>query len=605
MRRVIGEVTGAQKRFRGFLTAAGSPFNLAVTRMVVFGAILVLCLNQSADLMGFSRLPAGLRFPPSLIGPIIGWIPITPTIVGVAQLALLLAAGLAFIGFRTRIAAWLTVVLGVYVLGIPQFYGKVDHYHHLLWFAAILAVSRCSDVLAIDAFISARRRADGGDTAPPEASPAYGTPLRFIWLLMGLVYFFPGLAKVVSGHGFGWATPENLRALLYTKWFSLGEYAPPLHVDRFSFGLVMMGIGTLVFEMGFLFAILGRRTRFLAAASGLAFHNFTGLFMGIWFWHLQVCYVTFVNWEGVLRRIGTRAWKSSAVLVFDGHCGICRQVIAGLRTIDVFRRIEFVSAMDRAELRQRGIDHLNESALVTEMHLVVDQRIFTGFAAYRRLAARIPGLWPLLAVAYLPPVPALGEKIYRSVADRRQCQLSQDSGLTVTKHFRRGPAGVSVVGGILVMAVWLAGVFSIGTGWPIAMYPSFKRVANVRTVDVIETRALAADGTVLPFSLAQQLSMRIPAHRYEGLMQNILAPGEAVRRDERLEDLWLAAECSGGSKEVVRVEFLRATHPLQPGETAKVVRSELLHTMLVPPNSCGEGTEVEVRGPRNLGDKGR
>jgi hypothetical protein len=158
---------------------------------------------------------------------------------------------------------------------------------------------------------------------------------------------------------------------------------------------------------------------------------------------------------------------------------------------------------------------------------------------------------------------------------------------------------------MLVVAVWLAGVFTIRTGWPVAMYPSFKRVANVRTVDVIETRALAADGTVLPFSLERQLSMRLPSHRYEGLMQSILAPGEAVRRDERLQDLWLAAGCGGGSEDVVTVEFLRATHPLQPGETSKVVRSELLYRMQVPSDSCVEGTGAGVRDPSKLGGKER
>ena len=42
------------------------------------------------------------------------------------------------VGLFTRTSALFTTVLSFYVLGIPQFYGKVNHYHHLLWFAGIL-----------------------------------------------------------------------------------------------------------------------------------------------------------------------------------------------------------------------------------------------------------------------------------------------------------------------------------------------------------------------------------------------------------------------------------------------------------------------------------
>ena len=36
------------------------------------------------------------------------------------------------------------------IAGIPQFFGKINHIHHLIWFMAIFAVSPCADVLSID-----------------------------------------------------------------------------------------------------------------------------------------------------------------------------------------------------------------------------------------------------------------------------------------------------------------------------------------------------------------------------------------------------------------------------------------------------------------------
>lgn len=62
----------------------------------------------------------------------------------------------AMVGFRARTAAGIWAVLAVWTLGIPNLYGKVDHYHHLVWFAVLLASSPCADALSLD---RARRRA--------------------------------------------------------------------------------------------------------------------------------------------------------------------------------------------------------------------------------------------------------------------------------------------------------------------------------------------------------------------------------------------------------------------------------------------------------------
>ncbi len=58
-------------------------------------------------------------------------------------------------------------------------------------------------------------------------------------------------------------------------------------------------MGTIAFEMTFWLLVLFRRTRLIAAVTGIIFHNMTGLFMGITFWNLQIMYVAFIPWERI------------------------------------------------------------------------------------------------------------------------------------------------------------------------------------------------------------------------------------------------------------------------------------------------------------------
>src|SRR6266446_439128 len=174
-----------------FFSAATHPINLAIFRVVLFYMIF----NQVdvSNVTWFSQIPAELRVAPQGLGWLIAdYLPINATYVKLAAQLLLLCSFTAMIGLFTRFSALLTTVLSFYVLAIPQLYGKVNHYHHLLWFAAILAASQCGDALSCDAILSAWRRADHGVTAPPGPSHIYALPLRFIWLLLGVIYFFSG-----------------------------------------------------------------------------------------------------------------------------------------------------------------------------------------------------------------------------------------------------------------------------------------------------------------------------------------------------------------------------------------------------------------------------
>ena len=252
--------------------------NLAVLRIAVFGALALTVLQSHA--VAFSRLSDRLIQAPPQLGGVLVALPRQPALVTAATWLLVAACVTAVLGWRIRTTAVIASVLAIYVLGIPQLYGKVDHYHHLVWLALLLAFSPCADQLSIDARNRPR----------PERSVRYGFPLRVAWLLIGFCYLFPGLAKL--GEFRVWLSTANLRGLLdLQQWAARGGIPVP------NWMLGPVAAATLVFELGFVFAVFSRRLRPWFLVAGVAFHLATFATMGILFWNLWICYVAFVDWS--------------------------------------------------------------------------------------------------------------------------------------------------------------------------------------------------------------------------------------------------------------------------------------------------------------------
>jgi hypothetical protein len=305
---LLGAIWQRQRLWRflcEFWSAPGSPYNLAVFRIVLFTTFF-LSVSVPATIW-FSQMPAQLQFAPFGLRKILPGIPITPSLARLAAILLLVFLVLAAIGLIMRFSAAVATILGLYVLGLPHFYGKVNHlHHHLIWFAALMAVSPCADVLSADAAIRNRRR-DSREAAPQPAFE-YGLPLRFVWLLIGVIYFFPGFWKLCHV-GLAWTAAENIKYQMYAKWAEFGGWTPALRVDRHPFLCTLGGIGIVAFEISFLPLVFFRRCRPWLVIAGLGFHNITGFFMRIWFAPLQAMYVALIDWDALFRRFRQRWLK--------------------------------------------------------------------------------------------------------------------------------------------------------------------------------------------------------------------------------------------------------------------------------------------------------
>ncbi len=442
------------------------------------------------------------------------------------------------IGLCTRTSAWITVICRFYVLGIPQFYGKVNHYHHLLWFAAILAASRSSDMLSCDAWIAARKRADRGLIDPPGPSRLYAMPLRFVWLLIGIAYFFAGFWKWWS-IGPDWAFSNNIQIHMYRVWQARDGWLPFFRIDHYPLLYQLGALGVLLFEMSFVFLMFAPKLRFAPIFGGLVFHNMTGLFMQIYFTTLQACYVAFGNWHAIFQRLGHGFYQDDMWVLYDGDCRRCRRTIASLRTLDVWGRVTYVHILDTAALAHNGLDGLDTTAVLTEMHAVVGGKTWHGFAAYRALAGRLPVLWPLLPFLYLGPVARIGGYIYRRVAHAQPDCVAAASSLptrTATSSVSWQMAIVTTVGLMLVCANVVAGVGRKGQAWPFACYPVFWGGFKYER-HALEMTVSNAQGDIIPWN-PQRLQHKFSVARYWGMVGHLMRSDDTAQRDRRLKALF-------------------------------------------------------------------
>ena len=322
--------------FKNYFSEKDSPFNIAIFRIVFF-AFFLTHLNGWGKNIWFSQLPTEMMVPPIGMKFILSVVPVTPDLVKKLMILFIIFCFLAMVGCFARAASFLAAISGIYVIGITQFYGKVDHDHHMIWFMFILSASRCSDVLSIDSIWKTFREANQGRVTKDENSVVYALPLRFIWLLMGMIYFFPGFWKFFRSHDWAWS--DNLKYQLYAQWFKNGGWLPFFRLDQHPLLYKMCGLGVIFFELFFIFFIFFPQLRPIAIISGLLFHQMTSLFMKIGFFNLQICYVAFINWAEFFARIRKLIFKKPFHINCKGRSLFYRRMIAILIKFDIFQCI--------------------------------------------------------------------------------------------------------------------------------------------------------------------------------------------------------------------------------------------------------------------------
>lgn len=314
------------------LQAADSAINLSIARII----ICVWLFPGAADTAWRGRsLPEVTPVAPELLGGLLVQLPRDPHVLRFAAIGLAASTCLGALGWKTRWAMWGVLVFGTYHLSIGQIFGKVDHNHHILWIAFVLALSPCGDTVSVDAWRS----------RVPARSPRYGFPLRIIWILIGLTYLFPGFWKAALG-GTEWFSADNMARLMWSEWFARGGYEPVVDISSKGPLLVVAGATAILIELAFVFLILDRRTRPLAIVGGVALHLGIGLTIGIWFVDLALFYPLFIDLSKPVLHVSGAPVKTHGVVAGDretrGPFEAAGQIVLIVLVLSVF-----IAGMDR------------------------------------------------------------------------------------------------------------------------------------------------------------------------------------------------------------------------------------------------------------------
>jgi hypothetical protein len=291
-------------RLRELLAPVGPSLDLAALRITV--ALVLLSSGSIASAERWAALPEAARTAPYGVGWLLPYLVIDPATVHVVRLLFQLACLCGALGLFSRGSFIVVSITASYLLLIPQLGGAVFHDHHLLWLAVIVAASPCGDALSLDAWLARR-----SNRVLPTEGRAHGAAVRAAWLVIGLVFLFPGIHKLRES-GLEWALSDNLRNQMWWKWAQDPALLPSLRIDRYPLLCRTLAAMTIVFELTFLPLVFHPRTRALAVFGALLFHAGSEVFMGIQFSVLWACYPMFIPWQALLLRMGMRSAPPNA-----------------------------------------------------------------------------------------------------------------------------------------------------------------------------------------------------------------------------------------------------------------------------------------------------
>jgi hypothetical protein len=201
---------------------------------------------------------------------------------------------LSLVGFLYPVSAPIAALLTLYLRAVPQNFGKVNHSENLLIFALfVLAFSRAGARWSVDAVL---RRWLCKSASPIEESGHYRWPVRFIGLLVAVMYGAAGASKLIHS-GWDWALSDSFRWLLLRHHFT---HHPPTQIGVWlaDFPLVCRGLAlaALVAELCAPLALLGKWTYRLLIPAVFALQVSIWLLLGVRFASMLPLFLCLLPW---------------------------------------------------------------------------------------------------------------------------------------------------------------------------------------------------------------------------------------------------------------------------------------------------------------------
>ncbi|MEP6664801.1 MAG: DUF393 domain-containing protein [Verrucomicrobiota bacterium] len=114
----------------------------------------------------------------------------------------------------------------------------------------------------------------------------------------------------------------------------------------------------------------------------------------------------------------TRKASGTHVVIYDGDCNFCRAQVRWIKKLDWFGALKFIPS-DDVQVKEIA-PTISQEELDEAIYCVAnDGKISRAARCFRFLAMRVPLLFPIALLMWIPGVIWFAEKIYAAVARNR------------------------------------------------------------------------------------------------------------------------------------------------------------------------------------------
>ena len=318
------------------------------------------------------------------------------------------------VGWRTSWVKWVLLVGQIsYDYRNPiLFYGVDKILAHILLILCVSPVGRAMSLDRVRA-VRAAKHNDLNATLPTYVSPWAGACTRLLQIQMASLFFYSAISKL---GGDDWWNGHAIWVV-----FTTDEYYQSwlLNLLASQYWLVNIATyGTVVLEVAYTFLIWQRPTRPYLLAGAIFLHAQFGVLMGLIYFSfvMMMGHMSFVRPEWLA---GLGAWWKHKIgdmeMIYDGRCGFCVRSMAWFLAFDGLGQIRI------RDFRTNPSPVVSDAEVEKALYLVLpDGRALPGFEAYRYVVLRVPGLWWLVPLFYIPVLSRLiGHPVYNWVAANR------------------------------------------------------------------------------------------------------------------------------------------------------------------------------------------
>jgi len=103
------------------------------------------------------------------------------------------------------------------------------------------------------------------------------------------------------------------------------------------------------------------------------------------------------------------------IIVYDNRCLFCINIKNKVDKLDKNKRLKWVGIDDFDCKKYK----LKKKDLLEEMYLIADEKIYKGYYSWKQIAKRIPLLFPLYILSFIPGVDFIGDKVYEFISKHR------------------------------------------------------------------------------------------------------------------------------------------------------------------------------------------